>query len=250
MINFTEFVRNAIDLLLIAVAIFFLLRFLKGSRAMHVLYGLLILGAVYLLAQALQLQAFTALVTRMAEAFLIVSVIIFQPEIRRGLARLGVAPLFQRVFQADRDLVQEIVSAAYQLAAQRIGALIVVTRQTGLKAISDRGTPLDSVVSADLIVSIFNPYSPLHDGAIIVTDNRIVSAGCLLPLSDREHPKEFGTRHRAGLGITEESDALAIIVSEERGKVSLAYVGEIIRDMTKEQMIRQVSELMATISED
>lgn len=250
MINFTEFLRNAIDLLLIAVAIFFLLRFLKGSRAMHVLYGLLILGAVYLLAQALQLQAFTALVTRMAEAFLIVSVIIFQPEIRRGLARLGVAPLFQRVFQADRDLVQEIVSAAYQLAAQRIGALIVVTRQTGLKAISDRGTPLDSVVSADLIVSIFNPYSPLHDGAIIVTDNRIVSAGCLLPLSDREHPKEFGTRHRAGLGITEESDALAIIVSEERGKVSLAYVGEIIRDMTKEQMIRQVSELMATISED
>lgn len=250
MIDLTEFLRNAIDLLLIAVAIFFLLRFLKGSRAMHVLYGLLILGAVYLLAQALQLQAFTALVTRMAEAFLIVSVIIFQPEIRRGLARLGVAPLFQRVFQADRDLVQEIVTAAYQLAAQRIGALIVVTRQTGLKAISDRGTPLDSVVSGDLILSIFNPYSPLHDGAIIVTDNRIVSAGCLLPLSDREHPKEFGTRHRAGLGITEESDALAIIVSEERGKVSLAYVGEIVRDMTKEQMIRQVSELMATISED
>lgn len=250
MINFTEFLRNTIDLLLIAVAIFFLLRFLKGSRAMQVLYGLLILGAVYLLAQALQLQAFTALVTRMAEAFLIVSVIIFQPEIRRGLARLGVAPLFQRVFQADRDLVQEIVSAAYQLAAQRIGALIVITRQTGLKAISDRGTPLDSVVSADLIVSIFNPYSPLHDGAIIVTDNRIVSAGCLLPLSEREHPKEFGTRHRAGLGITEESDALAIIVSEERGKVSLAYVGEVIRDMTKEQMIRQVSELMATITED
>ena len=250
MIDLVNLLRNALDLLLLAVAIFFLLRFLKGSRAMHVLYGLLILGGVYLLASELQLQAFTAVVTQLAEAFLITSVIIFQPEIRRGLARLGVAPLFQRVFQADRDLVEEIVNASYQLAAQRIGALIVITRQTGLKTIADRGTKLDAVVSADLIIALFNPYSPLHDGAIIITDNRIVSAGCLLPLSERDHPKEFGTRHRAGLGITEESDALAIVVSEERGKVSLAYVGEVIRDMTKEQMIRQVSELLATISEE
>ncbi|MCA9430968.1 MAG: diadenylate cyclase CdaA [Candidatus Omnitrophica bacterium] len=247
MIDFINYLRNALDLLLITVAIFFLLRFLKGSRAMHVLYGLLILGGVYLLGQALELQAFTTVVKGLAEAFLIISVIIFQQEIRRGLARLGVAPLFQRVFQADRDLVQDVVGAAYQLAAQRIGALILITRQTGLKTIADRGTKLDAVVSSELIISLFNPYSPLHDGAIIITENRILSAGCLLPLSEREHPKEFGTRHRAGLGITEESDAIAIIVSEERGKVSLAYVGEVIRDMTKEQMIRQVSELMATL---
>lgn len=240
--------RHTLDILLIATAIFLLLRFFKGSRAMNVLYGVLLIGVVYWLARALQLQAFTELVNRVAEVFLISSVIIFHPEIRRGLARLGVTPIFQRVFQTEQEVIREIVEAAYEMASKRTGALIVITRQAGLKSIADHGTRMNAEVSAELIISVFNPYSPLHDGAIIITDNRIVAAGCVLPLSDREHPRDLGTRHRAGLGITEESDAVSIIVSEERGKVSLAYVGELVRDMTPEQMTRQLSVLMANIS--
>jgi uncharacterized protein (TIGR00159 family) len=242
--------RNTLDLLLIATAIFLLLRFFKGSRAMSVLYGLLVVGGVYLLARVLHLAAFTGLVDRMAEVFLISSVIIFQPEIRRGLAQLGVTPIFQKVFQADQEAIRDMVKASYQMAAKRIGAIVVITRQAGLKSITDKGTPMNAEITSELILSIFNPYSPIHDGAIVVTNNRIVAAGCLLPLSDRDYPREIGTRHRAALGITEESDALAIVVSEERGKVSLAYVGELIRDMTPDQMTRQLSVLLATMADD
>jgi len=245
-----EFLRNGIDILLIAATIYMILRFLKGSRAMNVLYGLLTLGLVYLVARSMDLLAFTELVNRLAGVVLIIVVIVFQPEIRRGLARLGVHPIFQRVFQANEDIVREVVRAAYRLASKRDGALLVLTRQAGLKGISDSGTRLNSEVSAELIESIFNPYSPLHDGAIIITNDRIVAAGCLLPLSERDHPKELGTRHRAGMGITEESDAVVLMVSEERGKVSLAVNGELIRDLSSEQMMRQLGILMAGIGEE
>ncbi|MCA9449838.1 MAG: diadenylate cyclase CdaA [Candidatus Omnitrophica bacterium] len=247
---FISVLRNTLDILLIATTIFLFLRFFKGSRAMSVLYGLLVVGGVYLFARFLDLRGFTDLVNRVAEVFLVSTVVLFQPEIRRGLARLGVTPLFQKVFQAEEETIKEIVKAANIMAAKRIGALIVITRRSGLKAIVDHGTKMNAEISAELIQSIFNPYSPLHDGAIIVTNNIVVAAGCLLPLSERDHPKDLGTRHRAGLGITEESDAVAIIVSEERGKVSLAYVGELIRDMPPEQLTRQLSQLMATITED
>lgn len=245
-----EFLRNGIDILLIASTLYMILRFLKGSRAMNVLYGLLTLGLVYLVARSLDLLAFTELVNRLAGVVLIIVVIVFQPEIRRGLARLGVHPIFQRVFKANEDIVREVVRAAYRLASKRDGALLVLTRQAGLKGIADSGTRLNSEVSAELIESVFNPYSPLHDGAIIITSDRIVAAGCLLPLSERDHPKELGTRHRAGLGITEESDAVVLIVSEERGKVSLATNGELIWDLSSDQMMRQLALLMTGIGEE
>jgi diadenylate cyclase len=217
---------------------------------MNVLYGLILIGVVIVLAKALELRAFSDLVNSLAQVFVLSIVIIFQPEIRRGLARLGVNPIFQKVFQADKEIIDAIVEASYEMASKRTGALIVVTRQSGLKGITDHGTRLNSEVTAELILSIFNPYSPLHDGAIVITENRIVAAGCVLPLSERDHPRELGTRHRAALGITEESDAVAIVVSEERGKVSMAYVGELVRDMTPEQLTRQLSTLMATMAEE
>jgi uncharacterized protein (TIGR00159 family) len=241
---------SAIDILLIAITIYAMLRFLKGSRAMNVLYGLLTLGAVYVLARGIGLLAFTELVNRLAGVVLLIVVIVFQPEIRRGLARLGVHPIFQRVFQPAHDVTREVVKAAYRMATKRNGALIVLTRQAGIKAITDTGTSLLAVVSSELIESIFNPYSPIHDGAIVITNDRIVAAGCLLPLSEREQPRELGTRHRAALGITEDSDAVAIIVSEERGKVSLAYNGELVRDLNSDQLNRQLSVLMAGISDE
>jgi diadenylate cyclase len=247
---FRTLARNTLDILLITIAIYMALRFLKGSRAMNVLYGLLTLGIVYLLARALGLIAFTELVNRVAGVVLLVVVIVFQPEIRRGLARLGVHPIFQRVFRADQELIREVVKAASRLATKRNGALIILTRQGGLKAITEGGTRLGSDVSSELIESIFNPYSPLHDGAIIITNDRIVAAGCLLPLSEKDQPRELGTRHRAGLGITEESDAVAVIVSEERGKVSLAYNGDLVRDLSPDQLSRQLSILMAGISDE
>jgi diadenylate cyclase len=240
-----EVARNGLDILLIAATIYAILRFLKGSRAMNVLYGLLTLGLVYLFARSIGLIAFTELVNTLAGVVLIIVVIVFQPEIRRGLARLGVHPIFQRVFKPDNDVVKEVVRAAYRLATKRNGALIVLTRQAGLKAITDTGTLLNSEVSTELLESIFNPYSPLHDGAAIITNDRIIAAGCLLPLSERDQPRELGTRHRAGVGISEESDAVVLIVSEERGRVSLACNGELVRDLPNEQMLRQVNSLMA-----
>ncbi len=243
--RFLDFTRSGIDILLIAATIYAILRFLKGSRAMNVLYGLVTLGFVYLFARSFGLIAFTELVNRLAGVVLIIVVIVFQPEIRRGLARLGVHPIFQRVFKPENDVVKEVIRAAYRLATKRNGALIVLTRQAGLKAITDTGTLLNSEVSTELLESIFNPYSPLHDGAAIITSGRIIAAGCLLPLSEREHPRELGTRHRAGVGISEESDAVVLIVSEERGRVSLACNGELVRDLPNEQMLRQVNSLMA-----
>ena len=248
--NVLNILRHGLDILLIATAIFLLLRFFKGGRAMNVLYGLIPIAVVIVLAKALQLRAFSELVNSVAEVFVLSIVIIFQPEIRRGLARLGVSPIFQKVFQADREIVDAIVEASYEMASKRTGALIVITRQAGLKAITDHGIRLNSEVTSELILSIFNPYSPLHDGAIVITDNRIVAGGCVLPLSERDHPRELGTRHRAALGITEESDAVAIVVSEERGKVSMAYVGELVRDMAPEQLTRQLSSLMSSIAEE
>ncbi|MCG3196356.1 MAG: TIGR00159 family protein [Candidatus Omnitrophica bacterium] len=248
--SFLTGARNGLDILAIAVAVYMILRFLKGSRAMSVLYGLLTLGGVYVLARTLGFMAFTELINRLAGVALIVVVIVFQPEIRRGLARLGVHPIFQRVFQSDKDIIREIVKAANRLAAKRNGALVVLTRRSGLKAITDSGTRLDSEVSADLIESIFNPYSPLHDGAIIITKERIVAAGCLLPLTEREQPRELGTRHRAAVGITEESDAVVVVVSEERGKISLAHNGELARDLNPDQLNRQLATMMAGLGEE
>lgn len=245
-----ELIRSALDVLLIAITIYLMLRFLKGSRAMNVLYGLLVLGVVYLVARTAGLIAFTELVNRFAGVVFLVVVIVFQPEIRRGLARLGLQPFFQRVFQGDQDVIREVVKSANRLATKRNGALLVLSRQAGLKVIVDSGTRLDGQVSSELIESIFNPYSPLHDGAIIITNDRILAAGCVLPLSERDQPRELGTRHRAGVGITEESDAVVIIVSEERGKISLAVNGDLIRDLTPDQLTRQLSILMAGISDE
>jgi diadenylate cyclase len=245
-----EVARNGLDILLIAATIYAILRFLKGSRAMNVLYGLLTLGLVYIVARSINLIAFTELVNRLAGVVLIIVVIVFQPEIRRGLARLGVHPIFQRVFKPDNDVVKEVIRAAYRLATKRNGALIILTRQAGLKAITDTGTLLNSEVSTELLESIFNPYSPLHDGAAIITNDRIIAAGCLLPLSERDQPRELGTRHRAGVGISEESDAVVLIVSEERGRVSLACNGELVRDLPNEQMLRQVNSLMSGMGGD
>jgi len=246
--NILDVLRHSLDILLIFLVIFFLLRFLKGSRAMAVLYGLLMLGVIYVIARLIDLQAFKDLIDRLAGVLLIVVVILFQPEIRRALARLGFQPIFQRLFQGEMDVTDEIVKAAYRLASKRTGALIVLTRQAGLKAITDQGHPMNAVVSADLIESVFNPYSPLHDGAIVVTNNQIVAARCLLPLSEKSYPSEIGTRHLAAIGITEESDAVVLIVSEERGKVSLAYHGELVRDLSAEQMSRQLPMLMAGVA--
>jgi uncharacterized protein (TIGR00159 family) len=242
--------RNLLDITLIFVAVYTLLRFLRGSRAMSVLYGLLTLGFVYITARLMDLQAFTFVVDRLAGVLLIVLVIVFQPEIRRGLARLGDQPIFQRVFKAEEEVLREVVRSAYRLATKRIGALIVLTRQSGLKGITEQSRILDAVVSTELIEAIFNPYSPIHDGALIITNNRIVAAGCVLPLTEHPHSSELGTRHRAGIGITEETDAVVLVVSEERGKVSLAYHGELIRDLSSEKLQHQLAMLMAGVGEE
>src|SRR6202007_820640 len=158
-------------------------------------------------------------------------IVLFQPELRRALAQLGQSRVFQGIAHAGREqrghLLDDVVKAVQALAAKRIGALLVLERSTGLRNYAELGVPLDAVVSADLLVSLFLPYSPLHDGAVFIRGNRVAAAGCFLPLS-RNTPlgRNMGTRHRAGLGLAEETDAVVLIVSEETGRISLAVDGQ------------------------
>ncbi len=225
--------RDAIDILVVAVVVYNLLLLIRGTRAVQMLLGIVFVGLVYYVARALELPT----LQKMLESLLIVVpfaiIILFQQEIRRALASFGRNPLWgltkqQKVVSSFGD----IVLAATTLSSRKVGALIVIERLQGLRTYIENGIPLDAALSYDLLINIFSPDTPLHDGAVIVQDDRIAAAACFLPLTGNpELSKEFGTRHRAALGITEETDAVAVVVSEETGIISVAFDGEMIRDL-------------------
>jgi diadenylate cyclase len=225
--------RDAIDVLVVAIVIYNLLLLIRGTRAVQMLLGIVFVGIVYYLARIIELPT----LQRMLESLLIVLpfaiIILFQQEIRRALASFGRNPLWgltkqQKVVASFGD----VVLAATTLSSRRIGALIVIERLQGLRTYVENGIPLDANLSYDLLINIFTPDTPLHDGAVIVQDDRISAAACFLPLTPNpELSKEFGTRHRAALGITEETDAVAVVVSEESGVISVCFDGEMIRDL-------------------
>jgi diadenylate cyclase len=224
--------RDGLDILLVALVIYRLLVMLRGTRAIQMATGLGALVAASLLAQWLDLQSLQWLVGHFWSFWVIALLVLFQPELRRGLARLGQGSIFQNLLGAGGEeharVVDEVVTAVESLAARRIGALIVIERSTGLRHYAELGVPLDALVSADLISSLFLPYSPLHDGAMLIQGTRVVAAGCFLPLSrNTQVGRGLGTRHRAALGVSEETDAVAIVVSEETGRISLAVEGQI-----------------------
>jgi diadenylate cyclase len=224
--------RDALDVLLVAIVIYRIFTLFRGTRAMQMLVGVGVLVAASVAARQLELHTLGWLLDTLWSFWVVVLVVLFQPELRRALTSLGHAAALRALFGsrgADTlRVVDEIASVAGSLAERRIGALIVIERGTGLRQYAELGVALDALVSADLLMSVFLPYSPLHDGAAFIRDDRVVAAGCFLPLSRNSHlARQLGTRHRAALGVTEETDAVGVVVSEETGKLSLTVDGGI-----------------------
>jgi diadenylate cyclase len=234
---------DVVDILIVAVIIYQFLLLIRGRRAMHILFGLGIVALVYAVATWAKLQVLHAIFATLVPYTPIALIVMFQSEIRRLLARLGRRP-FLGISQLERrETSQEILLAISNLSQRRVGALIVVERKIGLRTFAESGVNLDASISRDLLCSIFEPGGALHDGAVIIQASRITAAACFLPLTTNPlRMSQLGTRHRAALGITEESDCLAVIVSEETGKVSIAAYGEIELDVPLERVENLLSE--------
>jgi len=223
-----RWVLDFLDIALMSLVLYRLLLILKGTKAVQMLIGLGILLLASVASRYLELYTIDWLVQSFWAQIVIAIIVLFQPEIRRALAHIGEAQFLTFTKAEELKSLEEIVRASVSLANKKIGALIVIERDTSLKDFIEVGTPLDARVSRELLASIFHPTSPIHDGAVIIKGNRIAAAGCFLPITlSSELSKALGTRHRAGVGLTEETDAVAIIVSEETGFISMAMDGRL-----------------------
>ena len=238
-------VAALIDILIVSLAIYWILLLIRGTTAMTVLrgVGVLMIGAV-LLSRIFDLRMLNWILRNSVTGVVIAVPIIFQPEIRRALERLGRTGLLRAFGRTEhRDAMDLIVRSAVQLGRQQIGALILIERDTGLQEVIDTGIPLDAELSVELLNSIFLTSSPLHDGAVVVRVDRVIAAGTTLPLSESPLPAEYGMRHRAAVGITERTDAVVVVVSEQRGEISLASNGRMIPALDEERLSRQLHRL-------
>lgn len=237
--------RGVADILIVALVVYQLLKLVRGTRASQVLYGLLLLVLGYYASRWWRLTTLHWLLTTLLPYFAFAIIVLFQAEIRRGLAELGRAPFLRR-FAATRrgGPYEDVVLAVARFCQEKTGALIVLERRTGLRTHIESGIALDARLSYDLLMTIFRPDAPLHDGAAIVQKDRLAAAACFLPLSvNPARPTELGSRHRAALGITEETDAVAVAVSEQTGAVSLAFNGAIEQGITVERLRQRLDEL-------
>lgn len=247
----TLITRAAAEILLIFLIVYAFMRLLQGTRGAGVLKGLTVFMAilaagVVFVARQLQLERVNWVLTSLAPVIIIPLFILFQPEIRRALIRVGQNPWFRLFLRPDSRFTDELVEAVFSLSRDKIGALIAIERQVELGSYVERGVRLDSEVSAELIKSVFWPGAPLHDGAVVIREQRILAASCLFPLTDNpDFSSDLGTRHRAGIGVTEESDAAAIVVSEQTGRVSLAFRGQIQRDLDEKALRSALEEIAA-----
>lgn len=240
--------RDLLDIALVTVVIYNLLLLIRGTRAVQILAGILLIGAAYYMAGAAKLVTLQELLGNFVLVLPVAIIVLFQHEIRRALAAFGRGPLLGLgTHEKVESTINEMVLASTTLADRRIGALIVVQRLEGLRNYIENGIALDAHVTYDLLINLFSPDTPLHDGAAIVQQDRIAAAACFLPLtSNPELSKEFGTRHRAALGISEETDALAIVVSEETGIISIAIGGEMIRDLDSKRLRNNLFKYLIT----
>jgi diadenylate cyclase len=238
---------DLLDIAVVAVLIYELLLLIRGTRAMQMALSGAFLIALFFVSEWLDLETVNWLIRNLATYVVFAIIVLFQADIRRALAHFGRAQFFKYFERAssDDETLEELVVAASTLAARKIGAIIVVERQIGLRNYIEGGIPLDALVTYDLLASIFNTGSPLHDGAVIVQGDRVAAAACFLPLSVNPRvSRELGTRHRAALGITEENDAVAIVVSEESGAISLAIGGGLERGLSIEALQRRLQALL------
>lgn len=239
--------KPIVEITILWFVIYHILLFFEGTRAVHVLRGIVILLVGFLLFQILGLEILNWLLTKLFAISVIAILIIFHPEIRQGLALLGRRHLFTTVLREEEldYLLNQVAKAADNLCKEKIGALIAIEKSDSLSPYIGSGIPVDASVSSELIQTIFTPNSLLHDGSIIIQHGRVTAAGCLLPLTQNQDlSRIFGTRHRAALGLSEETDAIIIIVSEERRDVSLAYRGILYRDLSREEMLPKIKEII------
>ena len=242
-----KLVTLILDLAIVIFLGYKLLKIVKDSRAWQLVKGIALLVIATVLSGLLNLNVLNYILSTVMDWGVILIIIIFQPEIRRALEQLGGTNRFSRFFGFDKDIITKtkediykVVIAVYELAKNKTGGLIVIERDIQIKDVISTGIPMDSEVSPQLLVNIFVPKTPLHDGAVVISNNKIAAAACMFPLaSDKDIAKELGTRHRAGIGISKESDSIAIIVSEETGKVSVAKDGTLIADV-REDVLKKI----------
>jgi diadenylate cyclase len=236
---------SVIDIALVAIIIYEFLVLIKGTRAVPILTGVGGLALAFYLAHTFQLKTINWLVGTLLPYAIFALIVVFQAEIRFALAKIGRKLTLSRVSAAVAESYDDIVLAANLFAQNQTGALVVIERDIGLRTYIESGVPMDAQMSYDLLATIFRPSAPLHDGAVIIQKDRIAAAACFLPLSmNPVLSTQLGTRHRAGIGITEETDAIAVIVSEETGAISIAVAGNIERDISVEALRERLSELL------
>lgn len=239
--------QDLFDIVLLSAVIYWLLNLIKGTRTIPILVGLTVLLAIYGLATFLSLDVTGWLLDNLLSSTVVIMVVLFQGDIRNALARLGMTTMFRELTpHAQINLIEEVVDTAMYMAERRIGATIVMENETGLRNYIERGKMLGAIPSQELMVSTFHISSPLHDGAVIITNKGVMAAArCILPLSSSlVGSSSMGTRHRSALGMSEETDAVVIVVSEERGKVSLAHQGYLQQDLEERELRHQITKIL------
>lgn len=240
--------RDLLDIAIVSILIYEVLKLIRGTRAAQMTFGAVLVAGLLFLSQAADLQTVNWLIRNMVGYIVFAAIVLFQSDIRRALAHLGRAPFFRLLERSSStdEGVEEIAVAASMLAAQRVGAIIAIEREIGLRNYIEGGIPLDAKVTYDLLVAIFQPTSPLHDGAVIVQEDRVAAAACFLPLTVNPRlSRELGSRHRAAIGLTEENDSVAVVISEETGIISLVQEGRIDRELTQEDLRTQLRQLFS-----
>jgi diadenylate cyclase len=238
---------DVLDIAIVSLLIYEFLKLIRGTRAMQMAVGSFLIVALFYVSRLAPLQTLNWLIRNALVYVVFAAIVIFQSDIRRALAHFGQAPFFRYLTrqQAADETIEEVVVAATMLAQQRTGAIFAIEREIGLRNYIESGIPLDAMLTYDLLVTIFNPGSPLHDGAVILQEGRVAAAACFIPLTVNPRlSRDLGPRHRAAIGLTEESDAAAVIISEETGQIAIALDGNIERALTPDELRERLRRLV------
>ena len=243
MANYLLIVKILVEICILWFGFYVILIFARGTRGVQVLKGIIFIVLFFIVTQKLGLDTINWIFTKLFAISVIASFIIFQPELRRGLASIGQHP-WHDVFFKESEIIKEVIKAVNFLSKRKIGALIAIERESRLHHYMESGVEIDATVSSELLITTFMPNTPLHDGGVIISGNRIIGAGCLFPLTQNPNvSRTLGTRHRAGLGLSEETDTVVIIVSEETGGISVATGGRLSLDQDREALERALNNL-------
>ncbi|MBC8455839.1 TIGR00159 family protein [bacterium] len=234
---------DMLDVLVVGFIFYRLQKYFRNTRASRMFAGLIIIFLVSILVNLLDMGGMRWLIDNLKTVWVVAFVILFQPELRRLLVKVGQAPIFYRFAKPkETQAVNDIASASQELSMQKCGALIVIIQEMQLRSITEKGIRINAKISPQLLISVFNTSSPLHDGAVIIAKETIVAAKCILPLSRDADERQFGTRHLAAIGVTEDSDAIAVVVSEETGQISIAQKGHLTKNITKDELVSTLTE--------